>query len=65
MIQVMIEECKKLNVKKITLEDNSKKYFSGSIELIYYRTMTQVVPYYSKFGCKHTTPLKVRINQNN
>jgi hypothetical protein len=66
MMQIMIEECKKLNVKKITLEDNSKKYFSGSsIELIYYRTMAQGTPYYSKFGFKHTTPLKVRNNQNN
>ena len=66
MMQIMIEECKKLNVKKITLEDNSKKYFSGSsIELIYYRTMAQGIPYYSKFGFKHTTPLKVRNNQNN
>ena len=66
MIQIMIEECKKLNVKKITLEDNSKKYFSGSsIELIYYRTMAQGIPYYSKFGFKHTTRLKVRNNQNN
>ena len=66
MIHIMIEECKKLNVKKITLEDNSKKYFSGSsIELIYYRTIAQGTPYYSKFGFKHTTPLKVRNNQNN
>ena len=66
MMQIIIEECKKLNVKKITLEDNSKKYFSGSsIELIYYRTMAQGTPYYSKFGFKHTTPLKVRNNQNN
>ena len=66
MMQIIIEECKKLNVKKITLEDNSKKYFSGNnIELIYYRTMAQGTPYYSKFGFKHTTPLKVRNNQNN
>jgi hypothetical protein len=65
MIQIMIEECKKLNVKKITLEDNSKKYFSGSsIELIYYRTMAQGTPYYSKFGFKHITPLKVRNNHD-
>jgi hypothetical protein len=27
--------------------------------------MTQGAPYYSKFGFKHTTPLKVRNNQNN
>ena len=65
MMQIIIEECKKLNVKKITLEDNSKKYFSGSsIELIYYRTMAQGTPYYSKFGFKHTTPLKVRNNHD-
>ena len=66
MMQIIIDECKKLNIKKITLEDNSKKYFSGySIELIYYRTIAQGTPYYSKFGFKHITPLKVRNNQNN
>ena len=66
MMQIMIEKCKKLNVKKIILEDNSKKYFLGSsIELIYFRTMAQGTPYYSKFGFKHTTPLKVRNNKNN
>lgn len=29
MIQIIIHECKKLKIKKITLEDNSKKYFTG------------------------------------
>ena len=66
MMQIIIDECKKLNIKKITLEDNSKKYFLGcSIELIYYRTIAQGTPYYTKFGFKHITPLKVRNNQNN
>ncbi len=50
----------------ITLEDNSKKYFLGySIELIYYRTIAQGIPYYTKFGFKYITPLKVRNNETN
>jgi hypothetical protein len=66
MMQIFIYECTQLNIKKITLNDNSKKNFSGcSIELIYYRTMAQGTPYYSKFGFKHTTPLKIRNNENN
>jgi hypothetical protein len=66
IMQIMIHECKQLKIKKITLEDNSKKYFSGcSIELIYYRTIAQGTPYYTKFGFKHITPLKVRNNETN
>ena len=66
IMQIMIYECKQLKIKKITLEDNSKKYFSGcSIELNYYRTMAQGMPYYTKFGFKHITPLKVRNNETN
>jgi hypothetical protein len=66
LMQIIIHECKKLKIKKITLEDNSKKNFTGSsIELIYYRTMTQGTPYYSKFGFKNILPLKVRENENN
>jgi len=66
MIQIIIHECKKLKIKKIILEDNSKIYFTGSsIELIFYRTMTQGTPYYSKFGFKNILPLIVRENKNN
>lgn len=65
MMQIIIHECKKLKVRKITLEDNSKKSFTGSsIELLYYRTMAQGTPYYSKFGFKNSIPLKVRENEN-
>ena len=64
LMQIIIHECKKLKIKKITLEDNSKKNFTGSsIELIYYRTMTQGTPYYSKFGFKNIIPFKVRENK--
>ena len=66
IMQIMIHECKQLKINKITLEDNSKKYFLGcSIELIYYRTIAQGTPYYTKFGFKHITPLKVRNNETN
>lgn len=64
LMQIIIYECKKLKIKKITLEDNSKKYFTGfSIELMYYRTIAQGKPYYSKFGFKNSSPLIVRNNE--
>lgn len=64
LIQIIIHECKNLKIKKITLEDNSKKIFTGSsIELLYYRTMAQGTPYYSKFGFKNILPFKVRTNE--
>ena len=64
MMQIIIYECKKLKMKKITLEDNSKKNFTGSsIELIYYRTIAQGLPYYCKFGFINIIPLIVRKNK--
>jgi hypothetical protein len=64
LMQIIIHECKKFKIRKITLEDNSKKSFTGSsIELIYYRTMAQGTPYYTKFGFKNTLPLIVRNNE--
>jgi len=64
LMQIIIHECEKLKIRKITLEDNSKKNFTGSsIELIYYRTMAQGTPYYSKFGFKNVFPLTVRDNE--
>lgn len=66
LIQIIIYECKKLKVKKITLEDNSQKIFTGSsIELIYYRTMAQGTPYYIKFGFSYTRPLMIIENKKN
>ena len=66
LMQIIIHECKKLKIRKITLEDNSIKKFTGcSIELIYYRTMSQGTPYYSKFGFKSSSLLKVRSNEKN
>ena len=50
LMQIIIHECEKLKIRKITLEDNSKKKFTGSsIELIYYRIMAQGTSYYTKF----------------
>ena len=50
-MQIMIDICNKQKMKKITLEDNSKKKFTGnSIKLIYFRTMTRGLPYYTKFN---------------
>ena len=64
LMQIIIHECEKLKIRKITLEDNSKKNFTGSsIELIYYRTMAQGTPYYTKFGFKNISPLIVRNNE--
>ena len=64
LMQIIIYECEKLKIRKITLEDNSKKNFTGSsIELIYYRTMAQGTPYYTKFGFKNILPLIVRDNE--
>jgi hypothetical protein len=65
LIQIIIHECKNLKLKRITLEDNSKINFTGSsIELIYYRTITQGTPYYTKFGFKNNVPLKINDNKN-
>ncbi len=51
MMQIMIDICKTQKLRKISLQDNSKKIFTGnSIELIYFRTITKGNPYYSKFG---------------
>jgi len=53
LMQIILEECKKLKVKRVSLEDKSKKNFTGcSIELIYFRTITHGEPYYCKFGFK-------------
>jgi hypothetical protein len=66
IVQILIYECTKLKNKKLTLEDNSKKNFTGSsIELFYYRTMTQGTPYYTKFGFKSITPLIITENKIN
>ena len=51
MMQIMIDICKTQKIRKISLQDNSKKIFTGnSIELIYFRTITKGKPYYSKYG---------------
>jgi hypothetical protein len=67
LMQIMLYQCKKFNIKKVSLEDNSKKYFTGaSIELIYFRTMTQGLPYYVKFGFKSLySQLIIRSNNYN
>lgn len=66
-MQIMLYECKKLDIQKVSLEDNSKKYFTGnSIELIYFRTMIQGLPYYTKFGFKSLhLQLIIRSNKDN
>lgn len=60
MMQIMIDICNKQKMKKITLEDNSKKKFTGnSVELIYFRTMTHGLPYYTKFNFRSSSYSKI------
>lgn len=51
LIRIVLQICKKENIKKIKLTDKSYFLCNGEkIPLIYLRTLTKGEPYYSKFG---------------
>ena len=51
IMQIMLEECKLMDIKYVSLKDNSMlKYSDCSIELKYFRVITHGIPYYKKFG---------------
>ena len=66
-MQIMIDICKKQKIRKISLQDNSIKIFTGnSIELLYFRTITKGLPYYSKFNFRSPSYSKIiRDNKEN
>lgn len=66
IMNIMIDLCKKNNISNIKLADNSYHICKNvKIQLIYARTLTHGLPYYSKFGFMPINEKNVKVMKNN